>query len=222
MSNAMLTKSPTEKNNLHNLFKFILSIIHFCCGLTEAIILSEFTDAKRDCGPGIWYCIMSCCIIHFFLFIIELIEAITDFRKFELADHLRYTLFLVRIWACVCMYDTSIECVAHFEDNYGRLWIMIRFEAIIFILFITLGVVAWFASCFIFPYLRSRGVSDPIDETAQPNKPITRAEFDVLIDKVGKLVALTEQIKHQLEESHYYQTTAMREVELGSNIRVEG
>ncbi len=176
---------------------FVVSMMHFCYGLSEAIILSQTMDSKRDCGPGIWYCIMSCCIINFFMFVIELLKVITTDKEHEFAQNIRYTLFLVRVWACVCMYDTSLECIAHFEDNYGRLWSMIRLETITFILSVTFVGVTMVATCVI-PLCTGLTVSGSDDDSTENDKPVTRAEFDLLIKKVNEIVDLTEKIRQCL------------------------
>ncbi len=193
----MLSSESTRVAAFYNIFYFILSMMHFCYGLSEAIILSQTMDSKRDCGPGIWYCIMSCCIINFFMFVIVLLKVVTANKEHEIAQNLRYTLFLVRVWACVCMYDTSLECIAHFEDNYGRLWSMIRLETITFILFVTFVGVIMVATCVI-PACTGLTVSGSDDDSTENDKPVTRAEFNSLIDKVNEIVGLTENIRQGL------------------------
>ncbi len=153
--------------HFRRLGELFLTILHLCYGIAEASILSESLSAKSACGPGIWYCILIRCIVHFFMFMIYLAdcgvglrtisERITDLNTFD--KEIRFNNIKNRwhtfslassIWACICLYGTESECVTYFEDNYKKLWSMLGVEVYTFF------VLRMFSGClFIFGKKRS-------------------------------------------------------------------
>jgi hypothetical protein len=111
---------------------------HAVVTIIEIAILAGSTDAKYECGPAIWYCIMGCSIIHGIMFVLVTcklthlgyLDAVNKLNT--LLNQCYLLLFVLGIWSCVCWYDTKLECVDLFKSDYNKLWIMINVEVIAF------------------------------------------------------------------------------------------
>jgi hypothetical protein len=154
--------------HFRRLGELFLTILHFCYGIAEAVILSESLNAKSACGLAVWYCILVRCIVHFFMFVIYLAdcgvglrtlsERITDLHTFDneirfnnIKNRWRTFSLASSIWACICLYGTESDCVTYFEDNYKKLWAMLGVEVYTFF------VLRMFSGClFIFGKKSSR------------------------------------------------------------------
>ena len=131
---------PIAFVNLYGLFNLGLAI-------AEAVILSRNTDAKSECGPEIWICILVLCIFRFLGTAVQLkVQKSQNLEeggvvRLDFSVGLGLTFFL-GIWSVYAFHATSSECKALFQDKYLDLWKLIMAEAISF--YIVLGIlVLW-------------------------------------------------------------------------------
>ncbi len=123
---------------------------HGVTSVAEVAILTGSIDSKYECGPAIWYCIMGCSIIHGIMFTLVACKLthlgyVRDVDKLDILLNQCYSLlFVLGIWACVCFYDTRLECIELFKDEYSKLWIMINVEVIAF--FVIFGCILLYAT----------------------------------------------------------------------------
>ncbi len=139
-------KVYTLENNTY--YNVLLIWLNLSYGITCAVLLNNNTNAKYECGPAIWYCILLLCVTHFMLFA----QKFTNDDKFDergkrfitwdtinqvtqednQRDIWRAIHFIGCVWACICLYDTRNECIDVFEDKYSKLWTMIKVEVYTF------------------------------------------------------------------------------------------
>lgn len=121
------------------------AICNLVFGIVEAVFLSQNLNAKYECGPAIWYCILSCCIMYF----------VSSSRMFHLARHQNarpneaiYLIYVIpKIWAAVCYYDTQQYCVDVFNDKYPDMWNLVILETVMMYIDCAVAGFGIYASC---------------------------------------------------------------------------
>jgi hypothetical protein len=129
----------------------VVSFLHLAFGIAEAVILSR-NDARNECGPEIWGCIVMCCVVHFILFMQQTYTNKHSNNNDESIENNKLSYIAnsaCSIWAMVCYYNTSSECVDHFKDKYSDLWNMLFAEVILFYIGLGVLVIMMVASCFV-------------------------------------------------------------------------
>jgi hypothetical protein len=172
------------------LFTALLGSYNFIVCLIEAFILRCKTDAKYDCGPGIWYCILIWCITHIVMFAITFYEFVRTFHTWlyeiktpaisnevlnklnSLNERVNLVCVGLGIWACICLFTTKSECVDVFSNEYSRLWNLIYLEVIVFFV-----VIAVLTIRFIMYHML--GCEITIKSTDETSKPTIRLTTSV-------------------------------------------
>lgn len=130
-------------------FVALMAMFSFGLGVTESVVLSRSTDAKHECGPAIWYCILACCIIHFISGFVTIFSLCQDSEKRNKSGAFSLVSIGVAVWAMICYYDTENVCIDLFKNNYNDLWTMVFIEVVIFYIACgILGVVVVVAGCY--------------------------------------------------------------------------
>ncbi len=114
------------------------TLVHLGFGVVEAIILSK-NNAKGECGPEIWGCIVMCCVVHLGLFIVRCCgraKKESDDKEGTFLWQLGSLACIV--WVMICYYNTRSDCVDHYKKMYPHLWNILFAEVILF--YIGLGI----------------------------------------------------------------------------------
>lgn len=110
----------------------LLAGFTFSLAVTEAVYLKQNTEAKHECGPAIWYCILACCIAHFLSLVSMLIGSIVDEKHRSKTNAFSLVTLGIAIWVMICYYDTEQTCANLFQNVYPNLWLMLTIEVVVF------------------------------------------------------------------------------------------
>lgn len=118
---------PIAFVKLHSLFNLGLAI-------AEALILDRTTDARHECAPQIWTCILVSCIFRFLTSGVTLVVSREDAngrlrQNISVAANL---LHFLGIWSVYLFHTTRSECKQIFQADYSDLWHLIEAEAVSF------------------------------------------------------------------------------------------
>jgi hypothetical protein len=189
-------KVYTLDNNSY--YQTLLTLMNLSYGITNAVLLANNTDAKYECGPAIWYCILLLCISHFMIFA----DKFTNTDKFDSNGKRLITWDTINqitqsdnrrdiwkafniigcVWACICLYDTRNSCIDVFESDYSNLWTMIKVEVYTFF---GLLAIAMLRICTV-TVRRSRTVR--VQQSA-PSQPLTSNSIN--LTDVGTVPTMT-------------------------------
>jgi hypothetical protein len=125
---------------------------NFTVGLLEAVELRDAPDAKYECGPGIWYCILIWCITHFasipinFMAFADFMEPLTikaeaRFMINSLQERINLVFVGLGIWTCICLFTTKLECTDLFKNEYTKLWRLLILEVSMFFVVVTASII---------------------------------------------------------------------------------
>ena len=155
----------------------LISLINLGYGIAEAVILSNSTDAKGECGAAIWYCILVLCIVHFISAVTTPCIAFVNANTSEEAGGSggsNWVGFGLSIWACVIYFDTNPDCKDYFLNEHADLWQMVEVEVITFFIIIGLLVTAVCIGCCII-------CTNPEKKSQEVNIPEKQARFSGVV-----------------------------------------
>lgn len=122
-------------------------------GIANAVVSSQNTGAKGECGEAIWYCIMVLAVLDFLAFFggttstIKRTSGDSDGEK-NAINWVGLGSLGVSIWACVAYFQVEPECHAFYEHRYPHLWNMLLANVIFF--FVSIGMGVWIIFCYCF------------------------------------------------------------------------
>ncbi len=88
------------------------------------IIINANEDAKYECGPYIYYCILCGILIHTVHIGILFVG-----RCLSILGVSQVLILFSSVWPVVCLYGTKLSCIRQFEDKHQSLWNMLSAEA---------------------------------------------------------------------------------------------
>ncbi len=114
-----------------DILEIIFVFTNICYAIIELIILHDSTSAEHECGPDIFYCLITCCVSHY-LVLITYLYCAPPYCFYTLQHH-KYKIMVGMllpgfIWSVVCGTATDDDCKTFFKDNYLHLWNMVIAE----------------------------------------------------------------------------------------------
>ncbi len=97
------------------------------------IMINANEDAKYECGPYIYYCILCGILIHTVHIGILFVGRCLSILGFEIASCTlnvsQVLILLSSVWPVICLYGTKLSCIRQFEEKHQSLWNMLSAEA---------------------------------------------------------------------------------------------